>query len=241
MPVLVAMRGASPYAGQGRVAKDQEGVERRMKKMILLGVLMLSAAAGFAQESRQDVSFSGTGLFGPTIHANGVAANSTGSLGLLTSYRFMMTPHSALELNYSFTQNNQKYCIGGDCVPGFTPTSGVGNRNSYRFHAREQEFTGAYVFSQTYKRYNPFLEAGGGMIIFTPVLDSETYRLGSVGSKGLAGLFGGGLAYELSPSFDVRAEYRGLLVKTPSFGFSNLATSRYEILSMSTIGVAYHF
>jgi opacity protein-like surface antigen len=62
-----------------------------------------------------------------------------------------------------------------------------------------------------------------------------------VGSKGLAGLFGGGLAYELSPSFDVRAEYRGLLVKTPSFGFSNLATSRYEILSMSTIGVAYHF
>ena len=36
-----------------------------MKKTILLGVLMLSAAAGFAQESRQDVSFSGTGLFSP--------------------------------------------------------------------------------------------------------------------------------------------------------------------------------
>ena len=36
-----------------------------MKKTILLGVLMLTAAVGVAQESRQDVSFSGTGLFGP--------------------------------------------------------------------------------------------------------------------------------------------------------------------------------
>ena len=44
-----------------------------MKKTMLLGVLMLSAAAGYAQESRQDVSFSGTGIFGPTIHgANAV-------------------------------------------------------------------------------------------------------------------------------------------------------------------------
>ncbi len=30
-----------------------------MKKMILLGALMLSAAAGYAQESRQDISISG--------------------------------------------------------------------------------------------------------------------------------------------------------------------------------------
>jgi len=31
------------------------------------------------------------------------------------------------------------------------------------------------------------------------------------------------------------------LVKTPSFGESNLVTNRYEVLSMPTIGVAYHF
>jgi opacity protein-like surface antigen len=57
----------------------------------------------------------------------------------------------------------------------------------------------------------------------------------------MAGLFGGGLAYELSPSFDIRAEYRGFVVKTPAFGETNIVTDRYEILSMPTIGVAYHF
>jgi opacity protein-like surface antigen len=211
-----------------------------MKKTILLGVLMLSAAAGVAQESRQDVSFSGTGLFGPTIHGpGGVVANSTGALGLLTSYRYMLTPHSALEVNYSFIQNNQKYCVGGgSCVPGVL---GVGNPYSYRIHSREQEITGAYVFGMTFKRYNPFLEAGIGTLVFTPVLDNGTTLLGTKGTKGLAALFGGGLAYELSPSFDIRAEYRAFAVKTPAFGVPNIVTNRYEILSMPTIGVAYHF
>jgi opacity protein-like surface antigen len=171
--------------------------------------------------------------------------NSTGSLGLLASYRFMLTPHSALEANYSFTQNNQKYCIGGDCIPGRTYTSGVGNPYSYRIHSRVQEVTFAYVFGMTFKRYNPFVEVGGGSLIYTPVLDSETKLMNSRGTKGLAGLMGAGLAYELSPSFDVRVEYRGLLTKTPAFGFNDgsptLKANRYEILSMPTIGVAYHF
>jgi len=213
-----------------------------MKKTILLGVLMLSTAAGVAQESRQDVSFSGTGMFGPTIHGPAsVVANSTGSMGLLTSYRFMLTPHSALEANYSFTQNNQKYCIGGGCIPGAAGTPGALNHYSYRIHSREQEITAAYVFSWTFKRYNPFWEAGVGSLIFTPVLDNGTTLLGTKSTKGIAGLFGSGLAYELSPSFDIRVEYRGFIVKTPSFGEPNIVTNRYEILSMPTIGVAYHF
>jgi outer membrane immunogenic protein len=37
-------------------------------------------------------------------------------------------------------------------------------------------------------------------------------------------------------------EYRGFLVKTPSFRQSDLINAnRYEILNMPTIGVAYHF
>jgi opacity protein-like surface antigen len=199
-----------------------------MKKTMLLGVLMLSAAAGYAQESRQDVSFSGTGIFGPTVHgAADVHQKMTGALGLLLSYRYMVTPRSALELNYSFAQDSQKY------VTSFEPYA--------RIHSRMQEVTGAYVFSETFKRYNPFVEVGGGVLIFTPVLDQGTNLLGTKSTKGITGLFGGGLAYELSPSFDIRAEYRGYLVKTPSFGETNFQTNRYEIISMPTLGVAYHF
>jgi len=199
-----------------------------MKKTMLLGVLMLSAAAGYAQESRQDLSFSGTGIFGPKVHgAANVQQSMTSALGLLMSYRFMMTPHSALELNYSFAQNSQKYATS------FQPYA--------RVHARQQEISAAYVYSLNFKRYSPFAEAGIGTLIFTPVLDNGTNLLGTKGTKGLAGLFGGGLAYELSPSFDIRAEYRGLLVKTPNFGETDFSTSRYEVISMPTIGVAYHF
>jgi opacity protein-like surface antigen len=199
-----------------------------MKKTMLLGVLMLSAAAGYAQESRQDVSFSGTGIFGPTIHgAANVQQSMTGAMGLLLSYRYMLTPRSAVEVNYSFAQDNQKYATS------FLPYA--------RIHSRQQEVTGAYVFGLTFKRFNPFVEAGVGTLIFTPVLDNETNLLGTKSTKGVAGLFGGGLAYELSPSFDIRAEYRAFLTKSPNFGESNFSTNRYEIISMPTIGVAYHF
>jgi outer membrane immunogenic protein len=199
-----------------------------MKKTMLLGVLMLSAAAGYGQESRQDVSFSATGIFAPTIHGSGnQVQTSTDALGLLASYRYMVTPRSALELNYSFVQNNQKYVVG--------------QPYNYRIHSRMQELTAAYVFGLTFKRFNPFAEVGVGALVFTPVLDNETNRLGTKGSKGIGGLFGGGLAYELSPSFDLRLEYRGLLTKTPSFGQQDLNTNRYEIISMPTFGVAYHF
>jgi outer membrane immunogenic protein len=199
-----------------------------MKKTMLLGVLMLSAAAGYAQESRQDVSFSGTGIFGPTVHgAANVDQRMTGALGLLTSYRYMLTPRSALELNYSFAQDSQKYHVN------FDPNG--------RIHSREQEVTGAYVYSLNFKRYSPFAEVGIGTLIFTPVLDAGTNELGTKSTKGIAGLFGGGVAYELSPSFDIRAEYRGFLVKSPNFGISRFSTNRYEVISMPTIGVAYHF
>jgi opacity protein-like surface antigen len=109
-----------------------------------------------------------------------------------------------------------------------------------------QEITAAYVFGMTFKRYNPFLEGGIGTLIFTPILDSGTNHLDiNKSSKQIGGLFGGGLAYELSPSFDIRVEYRGFVVKMPNFGQTgptgNLTTNRYEILSMPTLGVAYHF
>lgn len=210
-----------------------------MKKTILLGVLLLSAAAAVAQESRQDVSFSGAGLFGPTIHGdNNVVETPTGALGLLLSYRYMLTPHSALELNYSFAQNNLKYIIG-------SANTSIYGTYHLRIHSREQEATTAYVYSWTKKRYNPFVEIGVGMLIFTPVLDFETTVLDTRSSKEIAGLVGSGLAYELSPSFDIRVEYRGFLARTPNFGETlpslNITTNRYQFISMPTLGVAYHF
>ena len=54
-------------------------------------------------------------------------------------------------------------------------------------------------------------------------------------------MFGAGVAYELSPSFDIRVEYRGFAVKAPDFGTASFTTNRYEVISTPAIGVAYHF
>ena len=199
-----------------------------MKKTMLLGVLMLSAAAACAQESRQDVSISGTAIFGPTIHgAANVQQSMTGAPGALLSYRYMLTPRWALEANYSFAQDQQKY------VTSFQPFP--------RVHSRQQEISAALVYGMTFKRFNPFIEAGIGTMIFTPVLDNKTTLLGTKGTKNVGALAGGGLAYELSPSFDIRIEYRTFITKTPSFGETSYVTNRYEAISIPAVGVAYHF
>lgn len=198
-----------------------------MKKTMLLGALMLVAAAGYAQESRQDASVSAIGVFGPQVNGNAVQLNSSSTVGFLASYRYMLTPRSALELNYSFAQYSDAYRTS------FLPNG--------RIHARQQEISGAYVYNLNFRNFNPFLEAGVGGLIFTPIRDSRTNLFDTKQNTNVGALFGGGVAYELSPSFDIRAEYRGFVVKAPDFGLSDFKTNRYEVVSMPSIGLAYHF
>jgi outer membrane immunogenic protein len=198
-----------------------------MKKTMLLGALLLAAAAGYAQESRQDASISVIGVFSPQVNGNAVQLNTTSTMGFLGSYRYMLTPRSALELNYSFAQYSSKYRTS------FLPNG--------RIHTRQQEITGAYVYNLNFRNFNPFLEAGVGGLIFTPIRDEGTNQLDAKQNTNIGALFGGGVAYELSPSFDIRAEYRGFVVKAPDFGFTQFKTNRYEVVSMPAIGIAYHF
>jgi outer membrane immunogenic protein len=201
-----------------------------MKKMMLLGALLVCAAAvGNAQESRQDISVSGIGVFGPTVNGEGIKANTLGSVGFLGSYRYSVTPRSGLEANYSYIQNNMKFQRSG--------TSEV------YVHVRMEEASFAYTYSRNYHNFNPFVEIGVGAIIFTPITDYATNQLGLKQNTSIGLLSGGGLAYEISPSFDIRAEYRGFLLKTPDFGnpSGDYKTNRYEWLTLPSIGVAYHF
>ena len=200
-----------------------------MKKMMLLGAVLLGfVAAGQAQESRQDASISATEIVAPEVNGLSVLPmHTTLTTGALVSYRYMLTPRSALELNYSWGQNTIRY----------HSDSGY----SGYVHTRQEEASGAYVYSRTYGRYNPFLEAGIGGLIFTPIKDNGTSDLDTKQNTNVGGLFGGGLAYEISPSFDIRAEYRGFVTKAPDFGVGSFKTNRYYVNMTPSIGIAYHF
>jgi outer membrane immunogenic protein len=204
-----------------------------MKKMMLLGALMVcTAAIGHAQESRQDASVSFTGVFAPAVYGVSVHPMTTTTTGgFLGSYRYMVTPRSALEANYTFSQNSLKYNA---------PSAGCDNFGC-RANTREQELSVAYVYSRTYGRYNPFLEGGVGVTLFTPILNYGTTKKDIKSANELGGLFGGGLAYEINPSFDIRVGYRGFLMKATDLGYPNVEAKRYYILMTPSLGVAYHF
>ncbi len=79
-----------------------------MKKIALVFCLLaLCAAAGHAQESRQDISISGFALIAPFVASSTtVQVHSNAGYGALAGYRFMLTPSSALEANYGVTYEN---------------------------------------------------------------------------------------------------------------------------------------
>src|SRR5206468_3282466 len=106
---------------------------------------------------------------------------------------------------------------------------------------RQQEFSAAYVYNRNYKNFSPFVEAGPAGMFFSPIRDFQTTSLDAKRTTAIGALFGGGVAYELSPSFDVRVQYRGIVVKAPNFGIDNFKTNRYEIISIPALGIAYHF
>src|ERR1700761_8742090 len=91
------------------VARRREVQERMRKTLLLFLLLPFMAVASQAQESRQDISVSVTGIFPPFITGNAVQQSATDGLGGLVSYRYMLTPRSGLELNYQYAQNAQKY------------------------------------------------------------------------------------------------------------------------------------
>ena len=201
-----------------------------MKKTIVLGAVLLGATAGYGQVSRQDASVSLFGLVPPVVHGNGITLTPSDTGGILLSYRYLLTPHSALEANYGFAQNTNYFQSGG-------------NQTYNPIHSRQQEFSLAYVYSRTYRKYTPFVEGGPGAMFFSPIHDNGTYNIDVKQNVNIGAVFGGGLAYEVSPSFDIRVEYRGMFVKAPDYKLPNdiFKTNRYMVTSMPAIGVAYHF
>ena len=200
-----------------------------MKKMMWICAMVAGSLAAHAQESRQDVSLSALANIPPQVNGQGSQLNADIALGALASYRFMLTPRSALEANYTFSQYQSN----------LINTSA----KHYSVHTRQQEFSVGYVYSRNYRNYNPFVEAGIGAMQFAPIRDFNTDSLDAKSQISLGGFFGAGVAYEISPSYDIRIGYRGFLAKAPDFKLDNLnfKTGRYEVVSMPTVGIAYHF
>ena len=201
-----------------------------MKKIAIIAFLLVGCAAALrAQESRQDISISGTAIIEPFIASQtDVQVHSNYALGALASYRFMLTPSSALEANYGITYQNKIHYV-------------ISNTNHYVVLTRTQEMSAAYVRSFNFRKYNPFVEAGPAAFIFLPIRNSGTTSLDVKQQTDIGAIYGAGIAREISPSFDIRAEFRGMVTKVPTFGDTSLTTNKWYNIYNPVIGVAYHF
>jgi outer membrane immunogenic protein len=232
--MLRAGPGSNRRTGFDKLVADgacSREVHDRMKKIATIAFLLAACAvASHAQESRQDISLSGTGIIEPFIASStDVQVHSGYGLGVVGSYRFMLTPSSALQASYGIDYQNK--------IRFYTPafTKGV------QVLARTQDISFSYVYQFHYKKLNPFAEAGPGAFIFLPVRNTGTETVDAKRQTGIGAVYGAGVAYEISPSFDIRAEYRGFITKVPTFGDATFATNKWFNVFVPSVGVAYHF
>jgi opacity protein-like surface antigen len=206
-----------------------------MKKLLVF-LLLLPMLAGLARAqdegARQDINLSFMGVIQPYITSHStpvVKQNSTLGGGLYLGYRYLLTPNNAVEANYSYSHFTNKF---------------INSSANARVRTGLQEATAAYVRTIPFRRWNPFLEIGGGMVFFTPI-PQKTTTYDTHQTSELTVLFGAGIAYELSPSWDLRVQYRAQYLNPSNFGLTNspndFKIDRRYWVSQPAVGFAYHF
>ena len=212
-----------------------------MKKLLfILCLLPVLAATGFAQEegARQDVNLSFMGTIQPYVEGSNTASGGAGTTtyvqqhstlgtGVYLGYRYLLTPNGAIEGNYSYSRFTNKF------------TSNI--PSSARIPTSMQEATFAYVRTFPFRKFNPFLEGGGGLLFFSPLGGAALTSLDTHQTKTFTVLLGGGIAYELSPSWDLRVQYRAQIFTPTDFSLARYSLGRRYIVSQPAIGFSYHF
>jgi opacity protein-like surface antigen len=122
-----------------------------------------------------------TGNFVKSTTHNGVTEKADDTAGVLAGYRFYFNRYHGVELNYSYTQNTEKYGTSGP-------------------QTNSNEISGAYVFRFPMKRLAPFALAGVSGMIFDP----KNFT-GAGTQTRAAFLYGGGADINLSDHLFVRA------------------------------------
>jgi hypothetical protein len=168
-----------------------------------------------------------TGNFQRTVTGDGITDRATYSGGLFLNYRYAIRPRSSVEVNGGFTTFTQYY----------QPNSGFVQSNVW-------EATAAYVFrpgAAKSGRLKPFLEGGGGILMFSPVPSGT----GGGTSRAIqpAILYGAGFDWRKTSTSRVslRFGYRGLFYREPNFGLISEQTNTWTHMAEPFAGIVLHF
>ena len=192
----------------------------------IVGILALVSITAVAQENRSEISAQGTGFFTKDTDGNGIQQHASDTGGFLLGYRYSFNRWLAAEANYGYDRNTQFY-FGG------TPA---------RVQADVHQITGSAVVKLPgFARIQPYALAGGGALVFNPTGNAGGSFAGASEQTQGAFLYGMGADYVLAKHWSIRAEYRGLVYKAPSFNLAGLDTDSWTHTAQPSAGIVFRF
>lgn len=197
----------------------------RIKAAVLALALSLFCIPALAQfNGHSEVSADFTGNFQKQATGLGVTDAPSYSGGFLLNYRYDFSNWNAIEVNYARTDFTQYYSLGSQA----------------QSHANEVTLAYVNTFGISPKaRFRPFVEAGTGGLIFSPVT-AGTFPPALTQDR-MVFLYGGGVDFNATHHFAVRLGYRGLVYKAPDFAVAANVTNALTNMAEPYVGVVYHF
>src|SRR6266566_5315178 len=203
----------------------------RLGLLTAIAAFFVFSTAAMAQvEHHSQVSIQGTALVTKDTNSDSspLSQRTTKSGGFLVGYSYQFNSWAGAEGNYGYTQNTLN-------------TAGSFGQSSIRsdFH----EITGAFVahIPVNARGVRPYALAGAGALIFNPTDDARRINAGIDQQAKATFVYGGGVNFELTRNFGVRAEYRGLVYKVPDFKVDSLNLDKFTHLAQPSVGFYFRF
>jgi outer membrane immunogenic protein len=204
-----------------------------LSPVVFVAFIFLFIASGFAQDFRSEVSVQGTANLPKNSDNLDIPHEATKSGGFLIGYRYHLSPWFAVQGDYGYTRDTQKYLD-----PFFGETD---------IQANIHQLTGeAVITAPSSSRVRPYALAGIGGLFFRPTNSLNNNFIGIGNGSGnnqakAAFVYGGGVDFDMTKFVALRAEYRGLLYKIPDFQIPGLATDNFTHMAQPSVGLVWRF
>jgi opacity protein-like surface antigen len=201
---------------------------RRLLLAVMLPGLLIPALAAAQDEPRQEIAVQGTGFFTKDSSGNGINQHSTDTGGFLVSYRYHFSRWFAADATYGYGRNTQENFISS---------------GAFNIEANVHQATGALVVTAPHKiiGLKPYVLAGSGTLIFEPTGIPRGFVSGATNQARPVFLYGGGIDYDLTKHFALRAEYRGFVYERPDFGLQGLHPGATTHTAQPSAGIVFRF
>jgi len=207
---------------------------RKGSVLSAVAFIFLFVASGVAQDFKSEVSIQGTANLPKDSTNINLPHDATKSGGFLIGYRYHLNSCFAVQGDYGYTRDTQKY---------FDPFFGETD-----IQANIQQLTGeAVITAPSHSRVRPYALTGIGGLFFRPTNSENNVAFVGIGNNTgnnqakPAFVYGGGVDFDISRFLALRAEYRGLLYKIPDFQLPGLASDNFTHLAQPSIGLVWRF